>query len=211
MYVGAGIILPTSTIELIPGAGKGLKVVTRGAERVVVEEASGKVLGKIGNAEPYDASKWRDNLESTYGKDNVASTTIPSNPRQRVNSNPANGVEVIENASGKAVQIRYTDPVTGTVKDANIPYDSRGLPVFDDVAAYTTKIDSSKSYSAQMSQATRDLRDAINSGKVDVGHSVQPPEKSGRYIEAEKNKNGATHMAPFSMAKLSASYLQALP
>ena len=51
MYVGAGIILPTSAIELIPGLGKGLKVVTRGAERVVVEEASGKVLGKIGDAD----------------------------------------------------------------------------------------------------------------------------------------------------------------
>jgi filamentous hemagglutinin len=50
VYVGAGTILPTSAIELIPGAGKGLKVVTRGAERVVVEEASGKVLGKIGDA-----------------------------------------------------------------------------------------------------------------------------------------------------------------
>lgn len=67
------------------------------------------------------------------------------------------------------MQIRYTDPLTGTVKDANIPYDSRGLPIFDDVAAYTTRIDPTKSYDAQMRQATRDLRDAINSGKVDVG------------------------------------------
>ena len=50
VYVGAGIILPTSAIELIPGVGKGLKVVSRGAERVVVDEATGKVLGSIGDA-----------------------------------------------------------------------------------------------------------------------------------------------------------------
>jgi hypothetical protein len=47
VYVGAGVILPTSAIDLIPGAGKGLKVITRGTERVVVEEASGKVLGRL--------------------------------------------------------------------------------------------------------------------------------------------------------------------
>jgi filamentous hemagglutinin len=139
---------------------------------VVVEETTGKVLGKI-STEPSDASTWRDSLENTNGKDNVASSTVPSNPRQRVNSDPANGVNVIENASGKAVQIRYIDPVTGAVKDANIPYDSRGLPIFDDVAAYTTRIDPTKSYTAQMSQATRDLRDAINSGKVDAGQFTQ--------------------------------------
>lgn len=47
------------------------------------------------------------------------------------------------------------------------------MPVFDDVATYTTRIDATKSYSAQMSQATRDLRDAINSGKVDAGQFTE--------------------------------------
>lgn len=65
------------------------------------------------------------------------------------------------------VKMQYRDPVTGELKNANIPYDSRGLPVFDDVTKYTTRIDSTKSYEAQMRQATRDLRDAINAGHVD--------------------------------------------
>ncbi|ANJ67316.1 hypothetical protein A9404_07895 [Halothiobacillus diazotrophicus] len=52
VYVGSTIILPTSAIDLIPGAGKGLKVVTQGAERVVVEEATGKVLGKVSELPP---------------------------------------------------------------------------------------------------------------------------------------------------------------
>ncbi|AXR08483.1 HNH endonuclease [Salinimonas sediminis] len=40
--------------------------------------------------------------------------------------------------------------------------------MFDDYAKYTTNIDTSLNYQAQMRQATRDLRDAINSGKVDA-------------------------------------------
>ena len=51
IFVGTEIILPTSAIDLIPGAGKGLKVITRGTERVVVEEATGKVLGKVETAD----------------------------------------------------------------------------------------------------------------------------------------------------------------
>ena len=47
VYLGAGIILPTNAIDLIPGLGKGLKVVTHGTELVVVEEASGKALGRM--------------------------------------------------------------------------------------------------------------------------------------------------------------------
>lgn len=61
----------------------------------------------------------------------------------------------------------YKDPVSGESVKSNIPYDSRGLPVFDDVSKYTTKIDDTVPYGQQFSKATQDLRDAINSGKVD--------------------------------------------
>jgi filamentous hemagglutinin len=55
------------------------------------------------------------------------------------------------------------------VSKANIPYDSRGLPIFDDVSEYTTTIDKTVTYEKQLKQATLDLRDAINTGKVDSG------------------------------------------
>jgi filamentous hemagglutinin len=102
-----------------------------------------------------------------HGSDNVTSTTVANNPTQRVNSDLDKGIEVISNESGKAVKVTYKDPVSGETLKANVPYDSRGLPVFDDVAKYTTKIDESVPYGQQFSRATRDLRDAINSGKVD--------------------------------------------
>ncbi|WP_415944748.1 HNH endonuclease, partial [Streptomyces sp. 067-1] len=84
------------------------------------------------------------------------------------NSDPTKGIEVItDGGGGKAVRVQFDDPVTGAPLTANIPYDARGLPIFDDVSKYTTSIDTKFSYSAQMAKATRDLRDAINSGKVD--------------------------------------------
>lgn len=92
---------------------------------------------------------------------------MAKNPTQRVDSDPAKGIEVISNDSGKAVIVTYKDPVSGESVKANIPYDSRGLPVFDDVSKYTTKIDGSMPYGQQFSKATQDLRDAISSGKVD--------------------------------------------
>ncbi|MFC6053161.1 HNH endonuclease [Acinetobacter portensis] len=73
---------------------------------------------------------------------------------------------VYDNYGNKAVKVQYKDPLTGVTKDANISYDSRGLPIFDDHAKYITKIDTSVSYRRQMSQATKDLRDAINAGKI---------------------------------------------
>lgn len=115
----------------------------------------------------YDPQGQRADLEAVHGIDNVKSTTVANDPYQRVNSNKEKGIEVIYDSYGnKAVKVEYKDPLTDVTKDANIPYDSRGLPIFDDHAKYTTKIDTSVSYRRQMSQATKDLRDAINAGKI---------------------------------------------
>jgi len=65
--------------------------------------------------------------------------------------------DVIINANeNKAVQVKMPD---GSIK--SIPYDTRGLPVFDDVAEFTTIIDHSKSPKGQMQQASRDMWEAI--------------------------------------------------
>jgi hypothetical protein len=108
----------------------------------------------------------RQDLEAVFGEANVTSTTIAKNPIQRVNSDASKGIEVISNSSGKAVSISYKDPVTGNSVKANIPYDGRGLPIFDDVSKYTTKIDASVPYEQQFKQATLELKKSIESGKV---------------------------------------------
>jgi filamentous hemagglutinin len=63
--------------------------------------------------------------------------------------------------------------VTGLPSNANISYDARGLPIFDDVSKFTTVIDTNVSYSGQMKQATRDLKEAIIAGKVDSSRVTQ--------------------------------------
>lgn len=42
------------------------------------------------------------------------------------------------------------------------------MPIFDDHAKFTTNIDKTKSYDGQFRQATRDLRDQINTGSVNT-------------------------------------------
>ncbi|WP_311567300.1 two-partner secretion domain-containing protein [Photobacterium arenosum] len=119
-------------------------------------------------AGPYNPNSTRADLEAMYGADNVTSTTNPKNPIQTVNSNLNRGIEVIRGSDGgKAVRVQYNDPVTGQLSVANIPYNGRDLPIFDDHAKYTTSIDHSVSYNTQMKRATENLRDAINSGRID--------------------------------------------
>jgi|GEM_PF-1893344 len=134
-----------------------------------VESAVTKDVLKTAEKGVYDAKEIRGSLEEVYGKENVTSTTVVNDPLQRVNSNLTKSVEVVTDSYGnKAVKIDYIDSLTEQVVKANIPYDSiRGLPIFDDVAKYTTNINDSLSYNAQMKQATLDLKDAINSGKID--------------------------------------------
>ena len=117
---------------------------------------------------PYDPNRMRSDLEHTHGSGKVSSTTNPKNPRQRVKSDLDKGVEVVIGKDGsKAVKVKYKDPLNNDELVANIPYNERGLPIFDDIARFTTNIDKSLSYSAQMKQATRDVFDAIKSGKID--------------------------------------------
>jgi hypothetical protein len=121
--------------------------------------------GVIWPKEPYNPQTTREDLEATYGEENVISTSVVNNPNQRVNSNEEKGVEVINDCpANKAVSVDYEDPLTGAAKTANIPYNERGLPVFDDVTKFTTRIDKSKNYSSQMGQATIDLKNVINDG-----------------------------------------------
>lgn len=117
---------------------------------------------------PYDPNRMRSDLECTHRADYVKSTTNPKYPRQRVNSDPSKGIEVIHGVDGgKAVKVDYQSPLTGEPLQANIPYNQRGLPIFDDVAQYSTNIDKAASYRAQMQKATTEIRDGISAGRID--------------------------------------------
>ena len=99
-----------------------------------------------GSQAPYNSQTSRNELESTYGRDNVVSTTVP----------PVDGRNV--HLAGQR------HPVTGVV------FDNKGFPIFDDVAAFDTRISidtfRSASYEGQMKLATKDLSGAIQQGQV---------------------------------------------
>ena len=106
----------------------------------------------------YDPKEVRTDLEAVYGQNSVTSTTIPKKPHQA----SATRDDVIVDANGnRAVQITMDD---GSIK--NIPYDNRGLPIFDDVSVFTAKIDHSKSYTGQMKQASKDMWESIKDDPV---------------------------------------------
>jgi hypothetical protein len=93
------------------------------------------------------------------------STISKQTPRQTVNSKE--NVEVITDSYGnKAVITTYNDPLTGEITKANIPYNTRGLPVFDDVSKFTTTINKDVGYQTQMKHATKDLNKYLNENPV---------------------------------------------
>jgi filamentous hemagglutinin len=161
-----GSLNKTNIVDDVLGSTKTLNK-TNMVDDVV---GSTKTLNKTENVtdDLYDSRAFSDLFETRYGKENVTSSTLPTNPSQRANSSAT--VEVLTDINGnKAVKVEYVHPLTGEAATTNIAYDSRGLPVFDDVTTFTTTINKTKSYEGQMRQATRDLRDAINSGKFDAG------------------------------------------
>lgn len=171
-----GVLQAESIIAI---AGMGSSGTLKKAVGKEVLEDVGKSVDNVVEKSIYDAKEIRNTLEDVYGKENVTSTTVVNDPLQRVNSNLTKGVEVVTDAYGnKAVKVDYIDPATGELSKANIPYDSsRGLAIFDDVAQYTTTITKPEGYdmmsdaarrTIEMKQATLDLKDAINSGKVDA-------------------------------------------
>ncbi|HHB13233.1 MAG TPA: HNH endonuclease [Chromatiales bacterium] len=107
----------------------------------------------------------RAGLERRY-PDREVKGTVPERRQARQRRAAGDGVEVGHGASGVAVRVRYRDPLTGEARVANVPYDARGLPIFDDVARFTTRIDRSLDPEMQKVQASRELWKAIQRGEV---------------------------------------------
>jgi filamentous hemagglutinin len=102
-------------------------------------------VGRALNA-PYSPRATRNDLVDVHGVGNVSSTTIP----------PVNTKNV--KLAGKSY------PVTGIV------FDNKGYPIFDDVAAFDTRLPiepfRNASYTDQMRMASNDLAAAIQRGEV---------------------------------------------
>ncbi|HDR1596757.1 TPA: HNH endonuclease, partial [Pasteurella multocida] len=109
----------------------------------------------------------------------MKSTTVVMKPRSTVTNKvlkTGETVSVIESEGGKAVKIYAKPDQFGHRQEiANIPYDKRGLPIFDDVSKFTTKIEKPKNYQemnsesrriAEMKSATFALKQAIERGEV---------------------------------------------
>lgn len=119
-----------------------------------IEDVAGEQARKMQKAarppdsvakQPYDPHKWRAELEAgNPGK--VKSSTVPNPKRPNVR----------RRGQGH--------------HKTGIPYDSRGFPIFDDVAMYDTrlarKVWHGTSREVHMRAATRELRDAIRSGRI---------------------------------------------
>ncbi len=155
-------------------------------------------LGLKGDKTPYNPNKAREDLEAAHGVENVTSTTNPKNPHQASTSRD----DVIVGDDGsRAVEVEMPD---GTIK--NIPYDNRGLPIFDDVAEFTTTIDSTKSYKGQMKQASKDMWSTIKNDDIAKSRFTQ--------IQLEKIEAGSEKIPGFTWhhnAQSSPNNMQLVP
>lgn len=148
---GAVYLINAAAGIVVGGIGGTAKTTKIDGKDVEVSTAGIGSRGEL--TKPYDPVQTRKDLEAVHGAENVSSTTVPKKPHQASSTRS----DVITDVNGgKAVQVRLED---GSSK--MIPYDNRGLAIFDDVVVFTTKIDQTKSYSGQMSQASKDMWEVI--------------------------------------------------
>ena len=186
-----GLDYALATVGLIPGADIVTKPLKAAKESIQKARAAEK-LGNLAEAAKhqqeaaryidnsvngiYDSKEFRKAYEDVYGKANVRSTTVVENPRSTINNrtlSTGERLEVITSEKGKAVRITTKDEF-GEIKEiANIPYDSRGLPIFDDVAKFTTSIKKPENYinseirrKKEMVNATLTLKAKILDGSI---------------------------------------------
>lgn len=120
---------------------------------------------------PYDSNEVKASLEEKYGVEKISSSTLPDSPRYTITEK--DGVKILINSNGdRAIKVEYKDALNPKkTKEVVIPYNKKGLPIFDSVSKFTTKIRKPNKEikdlkSWEMREATRQLRADIKSGKV---------------------------------------------
>ncbi len=127
---------------IVKPIGKGgtylVKVISKNGDEAV------EVVSDAVRKGPYDSRQWRDYLDSEYGSDNVASTTVP--PLNKPNMKLA-GKEFTIDANRKVV------------------FDNKGFPIFDQYTKYETIFTDiafkNASSASQMRMATQELWEQI--------------------------------------------------
>lgn len=144
----ATILLPTKAAKLgrVAEGVEDLADTTRQVDRAV-DAAKADHSGGLGGDGPYSPQQVQADLEARYGQGGVASTTLPPSESRF----PA--------LAGTSQTLAGGERIT---------FDSRGFPVFDDITIYQTRISmKAGDRAADLRAATRDLRSAIEQGRVD--------------------------------------------
>ena len=155
------------TLALVEAYGgvKGLTVVAKGVGKKLA-----RANAPSGSGDLRTPTQARADTEAVHGAENVSSSTVPKKPQQ---ASAKRDDVVVGDDGNKAVRVALDD---GTVKF--IHYDQRRLPIFDDVAKYTTTIKKPKNAQnlsekarrkSEMRAATKQLREDIEAGRVDKG------------------------------------------
>ncbi len=113
-------------------------------------------ISNAANKAPYNARAMESLLQKNNPGATVTSSTLP----------PASGPNV--RVAGNALEKEIKLPSGGT-KTISVPFDDRGLPIFDKHAVVETRISgdlSSMSGDAHKRMATRQLREDIKAGRV---------------------------------------------
>ena len=156
-----GIDYALAFIGVVPGSEvivKPLKAAKASIQKAKVAESLGNTADVIKHQKEavryidnsvngiYDSKEFRKAYEDIYGKANVRSTTQPP--------------EIAKNV--KLAGKRH--PITG------IPFDSKGFPIFDDIAKYDTKLNldyyRSLEYTEQMKAATKEMREKLGDSEI---------------------------------------------
>lgn len=141
----------------------------------VLEKGAGDAVNKA----PYNPRNMESLLNSRYNGSTVTSSTMPKPNAKNVKM-----------AGGGRAFVVGTDEVTGKPIVKHIPFNERGMPVFDDVAKVETRITGDLAHmksEAHKVAATRQLKADIEAGKIDRKLFSDLEMKQ---IDAEKAKIG---------------------
>ena len=139
------------------------------------------------NQEPIHSREWRGLLEQRgRPTEKVTSNSMVPKPRQRVNDGSSPGrtthVKVFVNNQGqKKCSVEYICPQTGKVKNANVAYNNKKLPVFDDYAVFTAKFNPQTSYNQKLSPETIHRNQMVDATKELSAYLKEYPRYAQNY------------------------------
>ena len=150
----------TLGIDVAPYATIGKMHKSVAASKMACRHQFARNLNARFNQAPYNPRAMESLLQSKYATSTVSSSTMPKSNAKNVKL--ANG--------GKIVTIGV-DEITGEQITKHIPFNARGLPVFDDICVCDLKLPESiakvQDRKIHFKEATRQLKGLIENGNID--------------------------------------------